>query len=71
MIIKGVRKNEVGTITSVKLDDGSVLTIDEAIIATQQGKIDGVSVGKRVDGTVYLHSKRGIPDYKLSELPEF
>jgi arginine repressor len=71
MKITNVRKDETGKIVAVKTDTGMSMTISEAISQAQQGSIEGVIVGTDRDGGLYLHSKRGQYDYKLSELPEF
>lgn len=70
-IITNVRKNGSGDITDVKLDDGREMSLQQAVNLASNGGIDGVIVGTDRAGGLYLHSKRGISNYKLSELPEF
>lgn len=54
-IIK-VKKNPDGDITDVMLDNGNVYSIDEAIMMTRDGLIEGVNVGKARNGREYLRS---------------
>lgn len=68
--ITHVRKTETGDICGVKLSDGAEMTLQEAVKATEGGKIEGVIVGTDRAGGAYLHSKRGQYDYKLADLPE-
>ena len=69
--ITHVRKTETGDICAVKLSDGSEMTLQQAVEAAKADKIEGVIVGTDRAGGEYLHSKRGQPDYKLADLPEF
>lgn len=70
-IIK-VRKNEDGDITSVMMQDKTVLPIDEAIRMTKDNKIQGVNVGKSKSGTEFLRADPdGDPSNNLDSLPTF
>jgi hypothetical protein len=69
--IVGVRKNETGDITDVKLDNGQTMPLCNAVSMSENNEIEGVIVGTDRAGGKYLHSKRGQYDYKLAELPEF
>lgn len=69
--ITHVRKTETGDICAVKLDSGQVMSLQDAVSLTNQGGIEGVIVSTDRSGNAYLHSKRGQPNYKLAELPEF
>jgi hypothetical protein len=51
-----VKKNQDGDITDVMLENGNVYSIDEAIMMTKDGLIDGVNVGKARNGREYLRS---------------
>lgn len=54
-IIK-VKKNQDGDITDVMLDNGNVYSVNEAIMMTKDGLIEGVNVGKARNGREYLRS---------------
>jgi hypothetical protein len=51
-----VKKNTDGDITDVMIDNGNVYSIDEAIMMTKGGAIEGVNVGKARNGREYLRS---------------
>lgn len=51
-----VKKNPDGDITDVMIDNGNVYSIDEAIMMTRDGLIEGVNVGKARNGREYLRS---------------
>lgn len=70
-IITNVRKNSSGDIVAVKLSDGREMNLRDAVVLAEKAQIDGVVVGTDRAGNKYLHSKRGIADYRLSELPPF
>lgn len=69
--ITHVRKSESGDIYAVKLDNGKEMSLEDAVKLTKKDGIEGVVVGTDRAGGEYLHSKRGQPDYKLADLPEF
>lgn len=69
-IITNVRKNSSGDIVAVKLSDGREMNLQDAVVLAEKAQIDGV-VGIDRSGNKYLHSKRGVADYRLSELPSF
>jgi hypothetical protein len=54
--IAKVKKNPDGDITDVMLENGNVYSINEAIMMTRDGLIDGVNVGKARNGREYLRS---------------
>lgn len=54
--IAKVKKNPDGDITDVMLDNGNVYSINEAIMMTRDGLIQGVNVGKARNGREYLRS---------------
>ena len=54
--IAKVKKNPDGDITDVMLDNGNVYSINEAIMMTKDGLIEGVNVGKARNGREYLRS---------------
>lgn len=56
-----VKKNPEGDITDVMLDNGNTYSIDEAIMMTKDGLIQGVNVGKAKNGREYLRSN---PNHK-------
>lgn len=51
-----VKKNPDGDITDVMLENGSVYSINEAIMMARDGLIEGVNVGKARNGREYLRS---------------
>ena len=51
-----VKKNPDGDITDVMLENGNVYSIDEAVMMTRDGLIEGVNVGKARNGREYLRS---------------
>jgi hypothetical protein len=54
--IAKVKKNPDGDITDIMLDNGNVYSINEAIMMTRDGLIEGVNVGKARNGREYLRS---------------
>ncbi|WZL74520.1 DUF3892 domain-containing protein [Clostridiaceae bacterium 35-E11] len=70
--IVAVRKYADGTIESVKLNDGNVLSIDRAIQATKAGFIDNVRIELNANGEEYLlpNAFINVPD-TLDAFPEF
>lgn len=69
--ITNVRKTDTGEICAVKLDNGQEMELQQAVSLAENKGIDGVIVGTDRAGNKYLHSSKGQPNYKLSELPEF
>lgn len=70
-IIK-VKKNQDGDITDVMLENGNVYSIDEAIMMTRDGLIEGVNVGKARNGREYLRSNpNDIVGDNLDSIPTF
>lgn len=70
-IIK-VKKNQDGDITDVMLENGNVYSIDEAIMMTRDGLIEGVNVGKARNGREYLRSNpNDIEGDNLDSIPTF
>ncbi|ADK16654.1 MULTISPECIES: DUF3892 domain-containing protein [Clostridium] len=51
-----VKKNSQGDITDVMLENGNIYSIDEAIMMTKDGLIEGINVGKAKNGREYLRS---------------
>ncbi len=51
-----VKKNSDGDITDVMLENGNVYSINEAIMMTRDGLIEGVNVGRAKNGREYLRS---------------
>lgn len=67
-----VRKNAEGDITDVMLENGNVYNIDEAIMMTRDGIIEGVNVGKAKNGREFLRSNpNGDNADNLDHLPTF
>lgn len=54
--ITKVKKNTDGDITDVMLENGSVYSVNEAIMMAKDGLIEGVNVGKAKTGREYLRS---------------
>ena len=69
--VVAVRKDEAGRITDYKLDDGRILSHQEAVNAAALGQIEGCTTFTNREGEESIRSKRGRDHYKLSELPEF
>lgn len=69
--VVAVRRNEKGTITDYKLDDGTVLNHNEALAACYTGKMEGCSVFTNRAGEDSIRSDRGQENFSLSKLPEF
>lgn len=70
-IIK-VKKNHEGDITDVMLENGNVYSIDEAIMMTNDGLIEGVNVSKSKNGREYLRSNpNGKDEDNLDNIPTF
>ncbi len=69
--IVGVRRDDTGSISEYKLDDGQILSRDAAVKATDEGKIEGVSTFTTRNGDMAIRSDRGQEDYSLDSLPEF
>jgi hypothetical protein len=68
--IKKVRKNSDGDITDIMLENGSVYSIDEAILMAKDGLIEGVNVSRAKNGREYLRSDpNGSKRDNLDNLP--
>lgn len=69
--IVATRQSTSGEIMEVKLDDGTVMSRDQAVVAAEQGQIENVITAYR-DGTSYLRSvPDSDPSNNLSNLPSF
>lgn len=67
-----VKKNQDGDITDVKLDNGSQVSIQQAIDMTRNNQIEGMIVGKAKNGRETLRSQpNNTPEDNLSNLPTF
>lgn len=67
-----VKKNQDGDITDVKLDNGSQVSIQQAIEMTRNNQIEGMIVGKAKNGRETLRSQpNNIQEDNLSNLPTF
>ncbi len=72
MKVQAVRKNENGTITDYKLEDGSVIGHSEAVRLVESGQLAGYNVATAKDGTKSIRSNRdGDPSNNLDNLPAF
>ena len=69
--IVAVRKDEKGTITNYKLDDGSVIDKQTACGKVNSGEIEGCATFTTRDGDEAIRSNRGQEDYSLDNLPTF
>jgi hypothetical protein len=70
--IQKVKKNPDGDITDVMLDNGNVYSINEAIMMTRDGLIEGVNVGKAKNAREYLRSNpNGEEGDNLENKPTF
>ena len=68
--ITAVSHEADGTISKYQLDNGVVLTKEEAITEVKAGNIEGVSTFTTKDGGEAIRSDKGQPDYSLDKLPE-
>jgi len=67
-----VKKNPDGDITDVMLENGNVYSINEAIMMTKDGLIEGVNVGKARNGREYLRSNPNDSEGdNLDNMPSF
>lgn len=62
---------ERGPIDSYKLDDGRVLSHQEACDACNRGELEGVTTFTTRNGGTGLRSNRGQNGYSLYDLPNF
>lgn len=69
--IVAVRKDGQGRITDYKLDDGTVLNHEQAVMKVSGNGIEGVSTFTNRAGEMSIRSNRGQEGYSLSTLPEF
>lgn len=70
--ITKVKKNKDGDITDVMLENGSVHSIEDAIIMTKSGSIEGVNIGKAKNGREFLRSNpNGDESDNLDSKPTF
>lgn len=60
-----------GPIEQYKLDDGRILSHQEACDACDRGEIEGVATFTTRDGGTGLRSNRGQVGYSLQDLPSF
>lgn len=66
------RQRYTRNIEKVKLDNGEILNINEAVQAVKDGRIQGVTWADRGIGDYHLRSKRDDDtDNNLQNLPEF
>lgn len=69
--IVATRQSTSGEIMEVKLDNGTVMSRDQAVMAAERGEIEDVIPAYR-DGTSYLRSVGdGDPSNNLKNLPSF
>lgn len=64
-------REDHGTISEFKLDDGRVLNRQQICDAATRGEIEGVSTFETRDGGEAVRSDRGQWDYSLKSLPRF
>ena len=69
--IVAIRRDETGSISEYKLDNGKVISRDEAVDMADFGKLSGVSSFTTRDGGYAIRSDRGQYGYALDDLPEF
>lgn len=70
--ITKVRKNSSGDITDVMMDNGSMFSINEAIMMVKDGIIEGVNVSTAKNGREYLRGNPNrIESDNLDNLPTF
>lgn len=69
--IVAIQRDETGSIIKFKLDNGEVITKDEAVGQAEAGLLDDVSAFTTRNGDRAIRSNRGRVDYSLDDLPEF
>lgn len=69
--IVAVRRDETGSISEYKLDDGKVISREEAVSMANKGQLEGVSSFTTRDGDMSIRSDRGQYNYALDDLPTF
>ena len=65
-----VKHGEDGSISHYQKNDGTILTKEECISAINKGEISELMTYETRDGGTGIHSKRGLDNYKLEDLPE-
>lgn len=72
MKVVATRKDETGTITEYKLDNGQVVGHKQAVGLVESGKIEGCSITTAKNGVKSIRSNPdGSPDNNLDSLPTF
>ena len=69
--IVAIQRDETGSIIKFKLNNGEVITKDEAVGQAEAGLLDDVSAFTTRNGDRAIRSNRGRADYSLDDLPEF
>ena len=69
--IVAIQRDETGSIIKFKLDNGEVITKDEAVGQAEAGLLDDVSAFTTRNGDRAIRSNGGRADYSLDDLPEF
>ena len=69
--IVAIQRDETGSIIKFKLDNGEVITKDEAVGQAEAGLLDDVSAFTTRNGDRAIRSNRSRADYSLDDLPEF
>ena len=69
--IVAIRRGSDGSISEYKLDDGTIISREDAVSMANTGKIRGVSSFTTRDGSSSIRSDRGQYRYSLDNLPEF
>jgi hypothetical protein len=70
-IIK-VKKNERGDVTDVLLENGTVCTLNHAVLMAKQGNLEGFNVVRGLNGGEYLSADPNNPDVEnLDDMPWF
>lgn len=68
--ITKIKKNNIGDITDVMMEDGNIYTMDEAVSMAKHNIIEGVKITQPDFGHDYLKSDSS-GDYDLNKLPKF
>lgn len=72
MEVVAVRKDNSGTITQYKLNDGTVIDHEQAVDMTENGEIDGCNITTARNGLKSIRSNPdGDPSNNLDNLPVF
>jgi len=72
MKVVATKKDEKGTITQYKLDDGTIVNHEQAVSLVESGQIEGCNISTARNGLKSIRSDRDDnPNNNLDNLPTF